>query len=226
MKIWSFVSQKGGCGKSTLATQLSVIAVQKGERTVIVDLDPQQSSRAWQRVRSEERPPACVTALPANLPRVIESAKQFDQSLMLLDTAPHTDSDARVAINASDLIICPTQASLFDLESLQSTAELLEITGKIGQAVVVVNAIPPKNKEVTYGQAAAKASNYGLRVCDHYVCNRVAFVEATNKGRGVVETVSKSDAASEIRELWDELLGISEEIRVQPKALPPLRRIK
>ena len=47
MKIISVVSQKGGAGKTTIATNLAVLAERAGHPTVLLDLDPQATAAKW-----------------------------------------------------------------------------------------------------------------------------------------------------------------------------------
>ena len=47
MKVISLIAQKGGVGKTTLATCLAVQAVQDGKRVLINDLDPQATASFW-----------------------------------------------------------------------------------------------------------------------------------------------------------------------------------
>ena len=47
MKVLSIVSQKGGTGKTTLATHLSVESERNGQTTALIDLDPQASAAKW-----------------------------------------------------------------------------------------------------------------------------------------------------------------------------------
>ncbi len=56
MRVISFVTQKGGTGKSTLAVNLAVTAEANGERVCILDLDPQGTSAAWYETRAAETP--------------------------------------------------------------------------------------------------------------------------------------------------------------------------
>src|SRR5262249_5519946 len=56
MRIWSFVQQKGGSGKSTICTNVAVHAEEKGETVLIVDLDPQSSASLWHLERGTNKP--------------------------------------------------------------------------------------------------------------------------------------------------------------------------
>ncbi len=64
MRKIAFVTQKGGAGKSTLASSVAVAARQAGERVFIIDLDPLQTLVKWSRARGaadipvEHVPPA------------------------------------------------------------------------------------------------------------------------------------------------------------------------
>ena len=56
MKVLSVVSQKGGVGKTTLATALAVEASREGKQIVMFDLDPQASASFWKDTRKDETP--------------------------------------------------------------------------------------------------------------------------------------------------------------------------
>src|SRR5919109_5482313 len=47
MAVVAFVTQKGGCGKTTLALCLAVAAQQAGKQVVILDTDSQGSAAQW-----------------------------------------------------------------------------------------------------------------------------------------------------------------------------------
>ena len=72
MKILSILSQKGGVGKTTLATCLAVAAEQDGKKTVIFDIDPQATACFWKDIREKEEPAVlsiqAVMPIPIKLP--------------------------------------------------------------------------------------------------------------------------------------------------------------
>ena len=47
MRSMAFLTQKGGTGKTTLAASIAVVAAEKGEKVVVLDLDPQASLVHW-----------------------------------------------------------------------------------------------------------------------------------------------------------------------------------
>ena len=54
MSVISLVTQKGGCGKTTLTTCLAVVAQQTGRQVVILDTDPQATASQWWESRDEK----------------------------------------------------------------------------------------------------------------------------------------------------------------------------
>ena len=53
MKTIALVTQKGGAGKSTLASSLAVAAFEGGERVCLIDMDPQATLTTWRKTRGE-----------------------------------------------------------------------------------------------------------------------------------------------------------------------------
>ena len=87
MQILSVVSQKGGVGKTTLATALAVQAVQLGLSTVVFDLDPQASASFWNDTRNSKD--MAVTAIPpARLAHVLTAAREAGAEFVVIDTPP------------------------------------------------------------------------------------------------------------------------------------------
>lgn len=56
MHIITLTTQKGGAGKTTLATALAVAAQEAGEKVVMIDLDPQRSLLTWAEARADDTP--------------------------------------------------------------------------------------------------------------------------------------------------------------------------
>lgn len=63
MKVLAILSQKGGVGKTTLATCLAVAAEHAGKETAIIDLDPQATASFGRTCASSTRPPSRRSSL-------------------------------------------------------------------------------------------------------------------------------------------------------------------
>jgi len=112
LKIYMIANPKGGVGKSTLATNLSGWLAKSGQKVMLGDIDRQQSSREWLRLRAPALPYIASWDIqpgqPARPPR--------DATHVVLDTPAglHGKKLAQ-ALKLVDRIIVPVQPSLFDI---------------------------------------------------------------------------------------------------------------
>src|SRR5688500_14721445 len=87
MKTLAVISQKGGVGKTTLATALAVAAGRDGKQVAVFDLDPQASATFWYDTREAETP-AVASVAPARLEHILIAARQGGCDLAVIDTPP------------------------------------------------------------------------------------------------------------------------------------------
>lgn len=206
MKIWALISQKGGSGKSTLATQLAVYGTQIGEKVIILDLDPQASASAWHEARGEGVSPPVVRVLPSNLEKTINAIRDSNAfTLVIIDTAPHSNASAIAAMKATDLIICPARPSRFDMSAMRDTVRVIEAADSIGKSIGVLNAVHAQGAVKTYSRASEMIERFGIRVAATYVIDRIAYVNAIDSGKGVTE-LKDAKATKEIQTLWSEMV--------------------
>jgi chromosome partitioning protein len=114
MRVIGLLSRKGGVGKTTLAVHLAVLARQAGQRTLLIDLDPQGSAAAWWRAREAETP-ALVETQPAELRSILDAARTDGVDLVVVDTRPSAEADVAPVAALSDLVLIPTRPAIFDL---------------------------------------------------------------------------------------------------------------
>jgi len=75
MRTIMLINAKGGCGKSTLATNLAAYYASQGKSVVLADFDPQGSALEWLAARPEDRPPIKGIAAwkePLRVPRATD----------------------------------------------------------------------------------------------------------------------------------------------------------
>lgn len=199
MQTVAIVSQKGGAGKTTLAIHLGVAACKAGLVSLIVDADPQATASKWATWRGGGDPEVIDCAAHALLARKLQQAAGLGAQFAVIDTPPHADIMAREACRAADLILVPCRPRAFDLDAIQTTADLAKASGK--PAFVVFMAGPPRAPTL-YADASQLVQQFGLQVAPAMLSDRAAFHHSTERGRSANETEPDGKAAEEVARLW------------------------
>ena len=115
MKVVSFVTQKGGSGKSTTAASIAVAALQQGRRVFLLELDRQGTLSDWADARQSEAGPDFEQIEATALEKALATLKAEGYELAIVDT-PGVDSPATVAaMRAADLCLVPCRPTATDL---------------------------------------------------------------------------------------------------------------
>lgn len=197
MKTIAIVSLKGGSGKSTLALNLGVAAFLNKKQTVLIDLDPQGSLASWADSR-ENKLPDVLSVQASRLTHILETAKENNAGIVIIDTGANAESTALAAIRNSDLVLIPCRSAIFDLQTVKNTSDLANIADKT--AFVILNATPATG--TLANEAEAAITEQGIKVCPWRITQRVAFVHAATGGLGVQEYESGGKAAAEVKNLY------------------------
>jgi chromosome partitioning protein len=198
MKVLALATQKGGCGKSSLATSLAVAAQERGLSVYVIDLDPQGTARNWYERRSAESPE--VAALdPSRLTAALAALKAQGRDLVILDTAGVDTPATTAAMQAADHVLIPARPSVADLEAARPTVRSLT---KLGTPFsFVLNQCPP-GKSIRTLDAFRALSVLGV-VAGATLAIRADHVDALAQGLGVTERDPNGKAAAEVGELID-----------------------
>jgi chromosome partitioning protein len=198
MQTLAMIAQKGGTGKTTLALSLAVAAEAAGQNVLVIDLDPQASACRWGDRRTLDAP-TVMDAQPARLAAALAKAAQAGVDLVIVDTPARVEQAAAEAAKVADLVLIPCKPSILDLETLRTTAELVQGRAK-RPPLVIMNAVPAQGTR--HEQAAEAITSMGLAICPAQVGQRVAFEYATQAGLTVTEYEPDGRAASDIRHLY------------------------
>ncbi|MBG0811007.1 AAA family ATPase [Methylosinus sp. H3A] len=198
MRTIAFVTQKGGAGKSTLASSIAVAASCAGERVFIIDLDPLQSLVKWSKAREATDVPV-EHVPPAKLGKALAALEKKGVTLVVID-APGADSEySDAAIRAADLCIVPARPNVFDLWACELTRA--SIKDKKKDYAFLLNQCPPAQQNARVDQGAQALQAIGALLAP-LVSARVDYQEAARMGLGVCELNPEGVAAEEMRELW------------------------
>jgi chromosome partitioning protein len=206
MQVITIASRKGGVGKTTLATHLSVLASTPERPALLIDTDPQRSLTWWRRLRPDETP-LLVEGDARELPDLVKLARRDGIETIIVDTPPHNENSIAAAMRIADLILVPTRPGPFDLAAVASTLELAKRIGK--QPLAVLNAAPPRTSVVTEPTIVLEARetlvSIGATVARSVVAQRVSLSHAIISGKTVSEFEPQGRAAAEIALLWREV---------------------
>lgn len=204
--IVTIAQQKGGAGKTTLAIHLALVWAASGKRVALVDIDPQASLSSWFRLR-HERLGARGTPIEAAAVsgwrvagEVERQAREHD--IVLIDSPPHAETEARIAVRAGKLVLVPVQPSPIDLWATKPTLDLAR--AERTPSLLVLNRVPARAKLT--GTVLEAFDALGVPLAKARIGNRVALAAAINEGQGILEYEPSSAAAREIKALADEIL--------------------
>jgi chromosome partitioning protein len=203
--VITVAQQKGGTGKTTLAANLG--AAMAGDRRVaLLDIDPQRSLARWHALRA-----ARASAAPAltfsdvsgwRLAAELERLKR-EHDLILIDSPPQIDTDARMAVRGADLVLVPVQPSTPDVWAAEGTLKLAADERRA--AAIVLNRVPASSK--LKDAVTTELRGCGQKLLRSTIGNRTGFASAFAEGLGVTEAAPRSTAAQELRALVEELMG-------------------
>lgn len=209
--IISVQNQKGGAGKTTLAIHISHGLVLKGHSVLLVDADPQGSSRDWAAAR-KDKPPFPVIGLDRpTIHRDLPSlAKDYDD--VVIDGPPRVSDLARSAIIAANLVVIPIQPSPYDIWAADEVIKLIKEASVFKENIKAVFVINRKIVNTAIGRDVVEAlEQYPFPVLKSAISQRVVFAESAASGNTVLEVDKIGSAAKEVKALVNELLKLGVE---------------
>lgn len=196
MLVFSFVTQKGGSGKTTLAVNCAVAALADKKRVIIFDMDEQGTAESWYQDREAETP-LLVRVKPTELDKALEAAKAKKFDVVLIDTPGRDEPATAGAIKAADFCLVPCRPSPADMKATPATMETIRRLGK--PAAFVLTQTPVRSFRIKEAQNGL--SVLGM-VAPMVIVSRNAYQDAQGAGLGVMEFEPDGKAAQEIKELW------------------------
>ena len=200
--IITVAQQKGGAGKTTLVANLAA-ALAATRRVAVLDIDPQHTLARWHALRAGRGAEITLSdqagwRLAATLDRLRAS-----HDVVLIDSAPQVDADARRAIRAASVVLVPVQPSAPDIWAAGATLKIAEEEKRPASLILNRAGGGSRVRDAT----ARELTTHGLAVLPQTLGNRAAFSHAFGLGMGVTEDAPRSLAASEVRLLLAAVLS-------------------
>lgn len=203
MYVITLASQKGGTGKSTIATNLAIAASLRKYKTAIIDLDPQQTAYLWATRRPKKGAALkVVDAQPASLAFKLQELEGEGVDLVFIDTPGNADVASRAAVSVADLVLSPLETTSFSVQSLPHVQQWLATAGD-APVYVVLNKISPSATKGPAMVAKMIEQGMGMKVAPVHICLRSLFGDAPADGLSVIEMQAKGKAQKEIVQLFD-----------------------
>ena len=205
-KVITISQQKGGTGKTTLAVHLA-LAFMKYHRlkVAIIDTDPQGSLGKWFMIRTEKKiSKDDLTFKTASLWGAQYESKTLkkDHDIVIIDTPPKIESDARPAIEAADLVLIPMSASHVDF---WATGAIVDIAKKADKKILIqINRSNQRSKLITKTKDFIKSLD--LSSTQTIVGNRQIYASSMGEGKTAVEKQKKGIAVEEMKNLSKQIL--------------------
>jgi chromosome partitioning protein len=199
--VITVAQQKGGTGKTTLAANLGA-ALAATRRVALLDIDPQHSLTRWNALRPANAAKLSFSEVSGWRVRGELDRLTASHDVVVIDSPPQIDTDARLAIRGADIVLVPVQPSPPDIWAAEGTLQLAVAEKR--RAAMVLNRVPATGKLREAMAAQIKASGNELLAAT--IGNRTGFATAFAEGLGITEAAPRSIAANELRALLTELL--------------------
>ncbi|MCK4704635.1 MAG: ParA family protein [Gammaproteobacteria bacterium] len=135
MKRFTVINMKGGCGKTTIATNLASAYANRGRNVTLIDYDPQGSSMYWMNTRPDDASKINgIAAYPSNKPVTRSWQLQLPQDTdrVIVDTpAGLSGLDLVDQVRGTHTIIIPVLSSYLDTHVTADFIRDLYLTAKV-----------------------------------------------------------------------------------------------
>lgn len=200
MQTVAVLNEKGGSGKTTIATNLAAAWHRSGRDVLLLDADPQLTALDWSDTSDGDGVPVVQLGksnLRRDLPRVGESFE-----LVVIDGAPRMGELTADAVSVADFVLIPVQPSAADIWSAETVVEVCE--ARETPAAFVLSRAVVGTREA--GAAADALASFDIPLLEARTCQRIAYARAMGRGVSVLDVSGADKAADEIRSLADEVL--------------------
>jgi chromosome partitioning protein len=206
------MNAKGGCGKSTLATNIASYFASEGHSVALADYDPQRSSLDWLERRPDNRP---KIAGVAGYEDGLKHAPRTADFLIIDAPARSHGKELNDLVRVAETIVIPVLPSTIDMQASDRFIKELKSVAKI------------ERKEAKIGVVANRVREYTLifeELDEYLTAARVPYLTALREAQNYVRAYTRGLGIFELPEYlawpdweqWDPLTKWLRSVRSQP----------
>jgi len=190
MPVISFMTTKGGGGKTTSALILGTVLAEKGASVSVIDADPNQPLVAWRPETPMPNLRIVGGVTEANIIETIEE-QSAESSFVIVDLEGSANLSTGYALTSSDLVLIPLQPSKLDANEAAKTLKFVirqgKTTGRALPARVIWARVPAAYVTRTARDIGTQFEEAGIAFLKTRLVEREAFRAIYNQGRPLSE---------------------------------------
>lgn len=211
MFVISVLNQKGGVGKTTIATNLAIMFLQDQYRTLLLSADSQGSADMFVNIRKENSDLMQIDTIRTVEPVIHGILNEIDYDVIIIDVAGHEDKTFRNAAAVSDMILVPYTPSQFDIDATERTLDFLHNTVRKEfpdiKILTIINQVVRNTKLSHEINKIEKGFSRDFNVIPiktrlHFY---VDYKESIAHGKSTVEFKPSHVSATEIKSMYKEI---------------------
>lgn len=209
MPVVAIINQKGGTGKTTLATNLAWVLAEKGD-VLLLDADSQASAQNW--AAGDGATPENLAIQEIGKGDLLRTVRSMTASYdwVIIDGPPGITKTSADAVRVADVVLIPAKPSPLDVWAASDIVAAVQARQKTTQglpkAAFVITMSQPRTR--LGQQIDAALYEMGLPVLQARTTQRVAYPNAINEGNSVVVGRDQT-ARNEILAIKGELEGLA-----------------
>ena len=217
MPVIAIINQKGGVGKTCLATNLASALRDQG-RVLLLDCDPQGSASGWAALGPQPRLNLAVENVEAGaLVRRIRTAID-DHQWIVIDCPPGITRVNADAIRVADVVLIPCKPRVWDAWACTDIVEAVKsrqaANRDFPKAAFVITMGRPRTRFSQ--QISAALADLGLPIYRARTTERESYAVAAGEGTSVLDGRDRV-ARGEISGICDEILEMCDDLLTETR---------
>lgn len=201
---------KGGSGKTTIATNLTVLRSSIGKKVLLVDADEQKSAYDWASQRDGLNIPTDWTTVTLSGSSIYAQIERMapDYDDVIVDVGGRDTTSQRSALTIADAFLIPFKPRSLDIWTLGGVKKMISEISSVNRQLISMALINQADNRGSDNEDSLEILKEceSIRCLSSFIQNRKAFCHAASEGLGVTELKpTDKKAIQEIRKVHDEI---------------------